>query len=121
MVYHLTNVVWLGPHRVIFCRPYQKVVARKKLIFQRKFSWHVETAQKEELISTKGSTTTQFMKKYILRNINRCDNGLPFEECGLVWTAQGNIPPSIPENCCPEDFHRKFNPHVDTARKEQLI
>jgi len=83
MVYHLTNVVWLGPHRVIFCRPYQKVVARKKLIFQRKFSWHVETAQKEELISTKGSTTTQFMKKYILRNINHCDNGLPLKN--VVW------------------------------------
>ena len=102
MVYHLTNVVWLGPHRVIFCHPYQKVVARKKLIFHRKFILHVETAQKEELKSTKGSTTTQFMKKNILPNINRRDNGLPFEECGLVWTTQSNILPSIPGSCCRE-------------------
>ena len=29
MDYHLKNVVWCGPHRVIFCPPYQEVVAGK--------------------------------------------------------------------------------------------
>ena len=45
------------------------------------------------------------MKNYILRYINRLDNGLPFDECGLVGTAQSNILPSIPESCCQEKIN----------------
>ena len=46
---------------------------------------------------------------------------LPFDESGLVWTAQSIVLPSIPGKLLPENFHRKFNPHVETAPKEQLI
>ena len=70
-----------------------------------KFNPHIETAQKEQLISTKGSPTRQLIKNYILHYINRLDYGLPFDECGLVGTAQSNILPSIPESCCQEKIN----------------
>ena len=57
------------------------------------------------------------MKNYILHCINRCDNGLPFDECGLVWTAHSNILPSIPGSCCQENFNKEFSPQVETAPK----
>ena len=64
--------------------------------FHRKFSPHVETAPMEQLIPTREAQARQLMKNYILHYINRRDSKLPFDESGLVWTAQNIVLPSIP-------------------------
>ena len=46
---------------------------------------------------------------------------LPFDESGLVWTAQSIVLPFIPGKLLQGNFHRKFSPHIKTAPKEQLI
>ena len=89
--------------------------------FHRKFSPHVETAPKEQLIPTREAQARQLMKNYILHYTNRRDMKLPFDESGLVWTAQSIVLPSIPGELLQGNFHRKFSPHDETAPMEQLI
>ena len=60
-------------------------------------------------------------KNHILQYTNRRDMKLPFDESGLVWTAQSIVLPSIPGELLQGNFHRKFSPHVETAPMEQLI
>ena len=80
----------------------RRVVAGK---FPQEISPHVETAPMEQLIPTREALARQFMKNYILHYTNRRDMKLPFDESGLVWTAQSIVLPSIPGKLLQGNFY----------------
>ena len=74
----------------------------------------------EQLIPTRKAHDRQLMKDYILHYTSRRDVKLPFDESGLVLTAKSIVLPFMQGELLQGNFHRKFNPHVETP-VEQLI